>query len=254
MKAPASALLPLLIMFCTGSTAASPSLPFHVISSTPTDPRCFTQGLQHWQGLLYQSCGGYGESRLEVHTADRAASRRTTLPDNIFAEGFSRLGDKLYLLSWREHQLRVYDPALKLLEIKSYPREGWGLTQNGSQLIASDGTDQLYVIDPATLQVERVIHVTDQGRPVQRLNELEWVEGLIYANVWQTDLVLRIDPTNGHVIDHLNLAGLLPEHERRPDTDVLNGIAWDAARQELLVTGKRWPKRYALKLAPAPAR
>lgn len=220
------------------------------MGEAPHSRDSFTQGLQLEGGLLYESGGGYGSSLLRISSPEGRELAQQPLARELFAEGLTVRDQRIYLLTWREHQLRVYDSALKLLQTHPYPREGWGLTHNQRELITSDGSDTLYFLDPTSLQTLRSLKVTDQGKPVAKLNELEWVDGLIYANIWLSDLIVRIDPQTGVVQDHLDLHGLLPEQARDANTDVLNGIAWDAAKGELLVTGKRWPRLYRLKLNP----
>ncbi|HZH76584.1 MAG TPA: glutaminyl-peptide cyclotransferase, partial [Archangium sp.] len=161
------------------------------------------------------------------------------------------LGGKLYQLTWRSRVGFIYDAAtFQPLGQFSYTGEGWGLTDNGTSLILSDGTSTLRFLDPTTLTVQRTVTVTDEGREVARLNELEYVKGEIYANVWREDLIARIDPATGHVTGWINLTGLLPPEDRSGNEDVLNGIAYDAANDRLLVTGKRWPKLFQIRLVP----
>lgn len=242
----------LALAFGAAAAGASPLIAHTVAASYPHDRGAFTQGLQLEGGQLFESSGLYGQSFIRIAGVDGREIVRVPLPADAFAEGLALLGDRLYLLSWRERQLRVYDRQLRLLSQHPYPRDGWGLTHDGHQLIASDGSDTLHFIDPATLETVRSLRVREDGQPLNLLNELEWVEGLIFANVWMSQRIVAIDPASGEVLGHLELVGLLPAALRRADTDVLNGIAWDRQRRQLLVTGKRWPRLYALRLEHLP--
>lgn len=225
---------------------------FEVLHSWPHDPMAFTQGLVYRAGTLYESTGGNGESSLrEVELETGRVLRQHDLSEEYFGEGLALLGGKLYQLTWRSHVGFIYDAAtFQPLGQFSYVGEGWGLTDNGTSLILSDGTSTLRFLDPTTLTVQRTVTVTDEGREVPRLNELEYVKGEVYANVWREDLIARIDPATGHVTGWINLTGLLPPEERTGNEDVLNGIAYDAANDRLLVTGKRWPKLFQIRLVP----
>ena len=161
------------------------------------------------------------------------------------------LGSRAFQLTWQNQKGFVYDLATLQKEKEfTYDGEGWGLATDGQSLILSDGTDQIRFLDPDTFQVTRSIHVRYQDRAVAQLNELEWVKGEIYANVWQTDQVVRIDPATGTVVGVIDFAGLLRPEDRAPDTDVLNGIAYDPATDRLFVTGKKWPKLFEVRLIP----
>jgi glutamine cyclotransferase len=245
----------LCLLACTPERLPSRSTPvfgFQVLQSWPHDPHAFTQGLVYRAGTLYESTGQYGESSLrEVALETGQVLRQHELAEEYFGEGLALFGGKLYQLTWRSRVGFIYGAAtFQPVGQFSYTGEGWGLTEDGTSLILSDGTSTLRFLDPATFTVQRTVTVTDEGREVPRLNELEYVKGEIYANVWMKDLIARIDPATGHVTGWINLTGLLPPEERTGNEDVLNGIAYDAANDRLLVTGKRWPKLFQIRLVP----
>ena len=223
---------------------------YEVIHSWPHDRKAFTEGLVYRNGDILESDGLYGQSTLrEVDLETGRILKRITIPSRYFAEGLAVIGDKAYELTWKRGVGFIYnvDTFAKLGEFH-YAGEGWGLANDGPLLVMSDGTDRIRFIDPKDFRVVRSIHVTASGQPVYRINELEWVRGEIFANVWQTDWVLRIDPSNGTVLGIVDLSGLLPWTEWAPGTDVLNGIAYDPAGGRLFVTGKNWPKLFEVRL------
>ncbi|MBI5752594.1 MAG: glutaminyl-peptide cyclotransferase [Hydrogenophilales bacterium] len=222
-----------------------------VIRSYPHDPSAFTQGLVWDRGLLYESTGRYGHSTLSVREpATGRVLRRHELPKAVFGEGIALVGDEIIQLTWQEHQAFVYDKAsLRLKRTLPYAWEGWGLTYDGRHLIASDGSAQLRFLDPATLREVRRLDVTDGGQAIDQLNELECVKGEILANRYGFDRIARISPQTGQVIAWIELSHLYPAQQRPSYEAVLNGIAYDAARDVLIVTGKHWPKLFEL---PAP--
>ena len=242
------------------SGAAEPAIPvwgYRVVKSYPHDPGAFTEGLFFKDGDLFESTGLNGRStirRVKLETGE--VVQRVSLPDELFGEGIVDWKDRLVGLTWQSQFGFVLD--LKTFELKGrfgYPGEGWGLTRDDRELIMSDGTAELRFLDPETLRETRRVKVTAAGQPVTRLNELEWVEGEVYANVWQTDRIARIDPKSGRVVGWIELGGLLraglggPRREDAdPNVDVLNGIAWDAATRRLFVTGKYWPKLFEIQL------
>jgi len=225
---------------------------YTVVQSFPHDPAAFTEGLVYWSGNLYESTGLNGQSSLrEVDLDSGKILQQIPLSNDLFGEGLAILGDKAYQLTWQNHQAFQYSVADFHLE-KTFPydAEGWGLTADGQSLIASDGTSTIRFIDPATFTTQRTIDVTMMGLPVKELNELEYIKGEIYANIWQTNYVARIDPQTGRVIGVIDFTGLLSIADRTPDADVLNGIAYDAEHDRLFVTGKKWSKIYEVKLTP----
>jgi glutaminyl-peptide cyclotransferase len=227
---------------------------FTVVKSWPHDPGAFTQGLEFEKGRLYEGTGGEGKSELrEVALETGDVLRMATLPQNVFGEGITILGNRLYQLTWKSKRGFIYDlTTFKRISEFAYDGEGWGLANDGTSLIMSDGSDSLTFRDPSTFAVTRTIQVMDGNHPVSQLNELEWVNGEIYANVWQGDSLVRINPQSGEVIGYINLRGIFSASDRgrylQPGqaVDVLNGIAYDDATGRLLVTGKWWPRIYQI--------
>jgi glutamine cyclotransferase len=242
----------LLIILAAATTAAHARQPkqytYKVVKSYPHDRNAYTQGLFFHEGMLYESAGQYGASSLrKTDLATGKVLQALNIPRQYFAEGSCVLRDKLYLLTWQEHTCFVYDArTFKQLGAFQYPTQGWGLTTNGTQLIMSDGTPTLYFRHPDTFAEQRRITVRHNNKPVQYLNELEYINGEIWANVYTTNHILRIDPKDGAVLGVVDLTNLLPRNLRTAKTDVLNGIAYDAATGRLIVTGKYWPKLYEI--------
>lgn len=235
---------------------AIPTYSYRIVRAFPHDPDAYTQGLLYDDGFLYESTGQYGQSSLrKVELETGAVVQLHRLDDRFFAEGLALFGNRLLQLTWRSNKGFAYrlDSFAQLTEF-AYATEGWGLTCDGKRLVMSDGSATLYFRDPFTFaQVGRVA-VTAQGRPVLRLNELEWVAGEVFANIWQTDTLARIDPATGQVVGWVDLTGLLSDADRRGSrAEVLNGIAYDPKGERLFVTGKWWPKLYQIELAsPSP--
>ncbi|HEY0511109.1 MAG TPA: glutaminyl-peptide cyclotransferase [Thermoanaerobaculia bacterium] len=241
----------------TNAPNAPERLAVKVLSVRPHDPAAFTQGLLLENGSLYESTGQYGQSSLrEVDPRTGAVKRQVSVPPQYFAEGLTLVGERLIQLTWQERKALVYNRAdFKPAGEFRYEGDGWGLCWDGVRLVMSDGSDHLTFRDPKTFAVLGTVKVTVAGQPAYQLNELECVDGpggkVIYANVWQTDDILRIDPKDGRVTAVIDAAGLLTREERLK-TDVLNGIAWDPATQTFLITGKLWPKMFQVKFVPAP--
>lgn len=236
------------------SIAEVPLYGYDVVNSYPHDANAFTEGLFYLDGYLYESTGLVGQSTIRKERLDNGeVLQERRIPPQYFGEGIVNWKNRLVSLTWKAQVGFVYDlKTLKPERRFSYTGEGWALTQDGTQLYMSDGTADIRVLNPETLLPTRRIHVTLDGRPVPRLNELEWVRGEIYANVWQTNWILRIDPHDGRVLGAINLAGILGPADVIPGhTDVLNGIAYDAAHDRLFVTGKNWPKVFEIKLRAA---
>jgi len=240
------------MLLCLSCNGGGPKrYDIEIVKEYPHDVTSYTQGLFFHDGVLYESTGQFGESTMrKVDIASGTAIQRLDFSRKYFAEGSVVLGDNLYILTWTNKVAFVYDAAtLKYKMTYSYPREGWGLTTDGKQLIASDGTSRLYFLSP-DLKLNKSIIVKLNGRPVRYLNELEWVDGRIWANVYTTDMIVVIDPSDGEVEATINCSGLLPSKLRKPDTDVLNGIAVsDDGR--IFLTGKNWPRLYEVKLVPS---
>jgi glutamine cyclotransferase len=235
--------------------AAVPIYDYEVVHVYPHDPEAFTEGLFYLNGYLYESTG------LEHHSSIRKVRLQTgevleryDIPGQYFGEGIVNWEGRLIELTCQSHIGIVYD--LKTFKRQGefhYEGEGWALTRDGSQIYMSDGTSTLRILNPKTLLPTGMIPVTLEGKPVERLNELEWVKGEIFANVWQTNWILRIDPRDGHVVGAIDLRNLLPAADAVPGkTDVLNGIAYDAKADRLFVTGKNWPKLFEIRVKPHP--
>ncbi len=232
---------------------ATPIYAYRVVHDYPHDPDAFTQGLVYADDVLYEGTGLNGESTLRRVELESGKVLESTALDPVhFGEGIAIVGNRIYQLTWQTRTAFVYDrETLKSLTTFSYPTEGWGLTTDGERLIMSDGTNQLFFRDPETFREQSRMAVCDGDQPVPNLNELEYVDGEIWANVWQTDRIARIDPGTGHVTGWIDLTGLLPvaESEER-HVDVLNGIAFDAETDRIFVTGKLWPKLFEIELIP----
>lgn len=222
---------------------------FRVVATFPHDPSAFTQGLVYADGELFESTGLEGESTLRrVELTTGRVLQQVVVERPYFAEGLALVGDALVQLTYRSKIGFVYDrKTFARRRTFAYSTEGWGLAYDGdSRLVMSDGSDTLRFLDPATLAVTRSVRVSDAGRAVDRLNELEWVEGEIWANVWTTDRIVRIAPATGVINGWIDLSSLWPRAERTVTSDVLNGIAYDASRKRIFVTGKKWPRLYQI--------
>ena len=225
-------------------------LQWEVVREAPHDPRAFLQGLVWHAGGFFESTGRHGESTLrQVEWPTGRVLRRVALPPDVFGEGLARVGDRLVQLTWRSGRGFVYDlRTLRLLREFRYEGEGWGLAYDGASLILSDGTDVLTYLDPERFTPTRRLAVTWNGRPLHRLNELEFIEGAVWANVWHTDFIVQIDPESGRVTSFLDLTGLRPAEAWRQEEAVLNGIAYDPAAGRLFVGGKLWPVIFQIRL------
>ena len=223
-----------------------------MVHAYPHDPQAFTQGLIYLDGHLYESTGLEGRSTLRMEDLETGrVLQRVDLPAKYFGEGLASWGSTLIQLTWQSHTALVYDRfSFRLLRTFQYFGEGWGLTADGKNLILSDGSPTLRFLDPASFRETRRLTVTDRGEPVTDLNELEFVHGQIYANIWHSDRIARISPASGKVLGWIDLSGLLPESQRSSREAVLNGIAWDADHDRLFVTGKLWPKLFEIKVVP----
>jgi glutaminyl-peptide cyclotransferase len=230
---------------------ATPVYGYRVVRVFPHDPNAFTEGLFYEDGLLWESTGMNGQSSVRKEELETGkVIEQHDMPNADFGEGIVKWRSNLYQLTWQEHFGYVYDPAtLKVRTTFHYPGEGWALTKDAHHIYMSDGTADLRVLDPVTLKEQRRIHVTDDGRPIDQLNELEWVKGEIYANVWHANWIARIDPASGQVVGLINLTGILSPSNLADGPDgVLNGIAYDPAGDRLFVTGKDWPKVFEIRL------
>ncbi len=235
-----------------GSEAVVPVYGYKIIRVFPHDPEAFTQGLVFHRGALYEGTGLWGKSTLrKVDPETGRIIKLVRLPDQIFGEGITLWEDEIIQLTWKSGIGLVYDrKTFGLLKKFNYFSEGWGLTQDGKQLIISDGTSFLYFWDPHSFKEVKRIQVRDHGVPVNRLNELEYIKGEIFANVYTTDRIARVSPETGQVTGWIDLQGLLSPKDRTGKEDVLNGIAYDARRDRILITGKNWPKLFEIQLVP----
>jgi glutamine cyclotransferase len=232
-------------------SAEVPRDSFDVIHRWPHDATAFTEGLIFERGSLWESTGRHHSSSLrQVDLETGKVLRKIDVPAEYYAEGVTIFQGKVFQLTYQEHKAFVYDPrSLQLLGELSYDGEGWGLTHDDQSLIMSDGTNHIRFLDPVSLKTQRTIDVFDGGRPVNQLNELEYIKGEIYANIWQTDLIIRIDPNSGKILGALDVEKLFPRDERRGDLDAWpNGIAYDQGGDRLFVSGKRWPNLFEIRI------
>ena len=236
------------LLCCACSSAQVKEYGVKVVREYPHDAGAYTQGLFFHEGVLYESTGQYGGSMLRtVDLATGKPLQEKKLNRKYFGEGSVILNGTLYLLTWTNKVAFRYDPQeLEYQSTVAYPREGWGLTTDGKQLIASDGTASLFFLDK-DLKIQRKLPVTLNGRALRNLNELEWIDGKVWANIYLTDMIVVINPDNGKVEATIDCTGLLPAKLRSRDTDVLNGIAIDADGR-IYLTGKLWPKLYQIEL------
>ena len=246
-------LLASLLPAVTLASATVPTYDFKVVRSYPHDAQAFTQGLLYRDGFLYESTGLNGKSSIrKVDLVTGKVLQSQNIPPQYFGEGLTALGNTLVSITWQSQTGFVFD--LKTFEVKnqfSYPGEGWGLASNGKELILSDGSATLRFLDPKTFLEVRRVKVTADGIAVNQLNELEVVEGEIFANIWHTNTIARIDQNSGKITGWIDFSKLYPEAGTGPNGEnVMNGIAYDADKKRLFVTGKLWPKIYEVKIIP----
>jgi len=245
-----------------GGNAGANTLPaptplsYQVLQVHPHDTSAFTQGLVYHNGVLYESTGN-PDARQGAGWVGTAAittgkqDKQVVLPPEIFGEGITLLGDKIYQITWQNQKGFVYDvKTFRKIREFSYRGEGWGITNDGSHLIVSDGSSNIYYWNPETLKEEKRLSIQDQNGLKNNINELEFINGFLYANVWQTPQILKIDTATGNVVGVLDLSDLVRSYPEltTPPSDVLNGIAWDSTKNRLFITGKRWPKLFELRL------
>ena len=232
----------------TASTVAN--LSYNIVAAYPHDTSSFTEGLLIYNGQLYEGTGNYGRSKLlQVDLQTGKPIRQVPLEEKYFGEGITILHDTLYQLTWKEHVVFVY--SLKdFKKIKEFPlnTEGWSITNDGTNLIVSDGSSNLYFYEPSTFRLLRTQGVTENGAPAININELEYINGYVYANQWQYNDILKIDPNSGQVVGRLDFTDLVNRVKSKdPQADVLNGIAYDAATKKVYITGKLWPEIYEVR-------
>lgn len=231
-------------------TADTPVYTYNIVNLYPHDPSAFTQGLIYENGFLYEGTGLYGKSELrKINLETGTIVQRHKLPDKYFGEGITRHNDRIIQLTWKSGKGFVYEgESFKQVRTFDYPTEGWGITHDGRNLIMSDGTSTLYVLDPDTFKHISTIQVHDAKGPVTRLNELEYMNGLIYANIWQSYRIAIISPDTGAVAGWIDLEGLAIIAGGDRKKKVLNGIAYDHGGDRLFVTGKLWPRLFEIKI------
>lgn len=229
---------------------APDKLTYQLISTRPHDGTAYTQGLQLTGGRLFESTGQYGESTVrEVEPATGKILRKRSLAKSVFGEGLTVIDKEMWVLTWKENTVYVLEPdTFKPIRSHTYQGEGWGLTTDGKQLIMSDGSSDLKFINPRDFTISKTLGVMDGNQKIKNLNELEWIEGQIFANIYMTTRIARISPEDGHVTGWLDLAGLRNQLTEPNHAEVLNGIAYDPASGNLLVTGKYWPQMFEIKL------
>jgi glutamine cyclotransferase len=250
----------LLIVICTAAAytywisrepTLEPLYTYQVVNKYPHDHTAFTQGLVIHDGVFIEGTGLYGRSSIRyVEITTGEVTKQVDLQPEYFGEGVTILGDTIYQVTWREYTGFTYDLSLQKTGEFSIPNEGWGLTTDGEQLILSDGTSTLSFIDPETMSIVDTVKVTFEGEEVTRINELEYIEGKVYANIWQTDRIAIIDPATGFVLSWIDLTGLKEELDTTIGVDMLNGIAYDPETEKIYVTGKLWPNLFKIQLIP----
>jgi glutamine cyclotransferase len=240
-------------LFSAAFANAAPVDGYKVVAKYPHSTGSYTEGFFYLNGMFYEGTGLTGRSALmAIDPATGNVRQRVDLPAQYFGEGIVDWGPNLYEWTWQSHVCFVYDRfSMRLVKQFSYAGEGWGMTRTAKEIITSDGTATLRFRDPETFKEKRHIVVKDDGKPVEQLNELEFIKGEIYANVWHSERIARISPKDGHVIAWIDLTGILPESERIDSESVLNGIAYDALHDRIFVTGKQWPVVYEIEIAPS---
>jgi len=230
----------------------TPTYTYEVVEAYPHDENAFTQGLVYHDGFLYEGTGLQGRSSLrKVRLETGEVLQSIDLPYEYFGEGVAIVRDQILELTWKSQVGFLYDlRTFRQLRQFSYSGEGWGLTSNGADVYMSDGTADIRILEATTLREKRRIHVHDGPKPINQLNELEFVDGQIFANIWQTNRIARISPRTGEVLGWIDLTGLLSPMYQLQEGALLNGIAYDSARKRLFVTGKLWPRLFQIRLIP----
>lgn len=242
-----------------GAATASNTIPppanisYNIVNTFPHDTSAFTEGLIWQNNTLYESTGLEGKSRLmKIDLKNGKARQSVSLDPSIFGEGISILNNKIYQLTWENHKVYVYDEqTLKKLKELTWEHEGWGITTNGTDLIISTGSSNLYFVDPETFKIKKIVGVSDNNGPVGNLNELEYIDGVVYANIYGSDYIVKINLANGYVSGKIDLNDLRGKAAMLLDTNkenVLNGIAYDSTKKSLYITGKNWPLLFEMKV------
>jgi glutamine cyclotransferase len=237
----------------TNTIAPPANITYNIVAAYPHDTSSFTEGLIWQNNSLYESTGLEGKSRLmKINIKNGKATDSVILDNSIFGEGITLLDNKIYQLTWVNHKVYVYDAkTLKKIKELTWAHDGWGLTTNGTDLIISTGESNIYFVDPETFKIRKTLGVSDNNGPVGNLNELEFINGVIYANIYLYDYIVKIDPANGNILGKIDLSSLRGKAAQQVDTDkdnVLNGIAYDSAKKSLYVTGKNWPVLFEMKV------
>jgi len=240
-------------LFCSCLASAAPVSGYKVVATYPHSTANYTEGFFYLDGLFYEGTGLERHSTVQaIEPATGKAVQQLELPPQYFGEGIVDWGPNLYEWTWKSHVCFVYDRfSLRPVKQFTYTGEGWGMTRTAKQIITSDGTATLRFRDPGTFAEVRSILVKDGSQVIDQLNELEYIKGEIYANVWHQDRIARISPRDGRVMGWINLSGILPEDQKVNAESVLNGIAYDAQHDRLFVTGKQWPTIFEIKLVPS---
>jgi len=251
---------------CNGSTEpdtdptlipkATPLINYTIVAEHPHDTGAYTQGLQWFNGKLYEGTGDYEASSLRITDLKTGKVEKIHRmgTDKVFGEGITILKGKLYQLTWENHEAYVYDLSniTKVVKTFNWPYEGWGITNNGTDLIISDGSSNLYFVNPDDFKVKSILQVKEDAGKISRLNELEYIDGFVYANVYESDIIVKIDPSSGNLVGKMNLPDLDQQFFKnqvvKGRTDVLNGIAYDSSTKRMFITGKRWPKLFEVTL------
>jgi len=237
-------------LLASGTANAAPTYSYKIIATYPHSTESYTEGFLFLDGIFYEGIGINGHSAVLASSPETGKTlQRHDLPPEYFGEGIVDWGPTIYQWTWKSHVCFVYDRfTLQILKRFTYMGEGWGMTRTANELITSDGTSTLRFRDPSTFRETRHIVVKDGSKDVEQLNELEFIKGEIYANVWHSDMIARISPRDGHVIAWIDLTGLLPASQRIDAESVLNGIAYDSRHDRLFVTGKRWPTVFEIEI------
>ena len=238
----------------TLETAKIPAIPYTIVAEYPHDTSAYTQGLEFHNGKLYEGTGDFETSSLRItdYKTGKVEKKHMMGTDSIFGEGITIFKGKIFQLTWESNIVYVYDinNIDKPINTFKWPYEGWGLTNNGTDLIISDGSSKLFFVNADDFKLKSTISVTENGSPVYQLNELEYIDGFVFANIYQTDRIVKIDPSSGFVVGKMDFTGIKEKYfptQITPRTDYFNGIAYDSTTKKFLVTGKRWPKMFELK-------
>jgi glutamine cyclotransferase len=238
----------------SNNTIAPPAnINYNIVATYPHDTSSYTQGLIWKDNALYEGTGLEGHSKLmKIDIKNGKPIESVSLDPSEFGEGITLLNNKIYQLTWQNHKVYVYDAkTLKKIKELSWEHDGWGLTNNGTDLIVSTGESNLYFVDPESFKIKKVVGVSDNNGPVGNINELEYVNGVVYANIYLSDYIIKIDPSTGHILGKIDLGGLLAKAGKNVNTEegyVLNGIAYDSTKNAMYITGKKWPLLFEMKV------